>query len=344
MLDSNKILINVDCHVTDRDKELLTLECIENLKFLGLPILVTSHIDIPESIKKSVDFYFTDYNNKLIKRNNFSQLFIYWENSHIKTSLAIPNQEFHGPAAVLGAINAFKFGEREGFEHVIRVEYDHVLTEEGKDRLKKVINLANDFGGFFVSRRGDISERWIEGGIICFKPSLYLKIYEGIDIDNFYQDWFPFLEREGVPEKYIEMAEKTLIFLIEKKNLLDNFLEIPPVDNCYFTRKNNLEWRGRVSGIFRPVSLDGVENFNLCLLAQGMQGEITCPVKMVEDGGEESDYFLNYIEGQISYVFLKIKENTKYKIIHEDPVSNEKYIYEIEKIEDLKKYGSFILK
>ena len=42
--------------------------------------------------------------------------------------------------------------------------------------------------------------------------------------------------------------------------------------------------------------------------------------------------------------YLVTKENTKYKIIHEDPVSSEKDIYEIEKIEDLKKYGSFILK
>ena len=63
----NKVLIQIDTFIQSKESEEITIECINRVKNLGFPILLTSHLAIPEYISLMCDYCEVDLNNTLLE-------------------------------------------------------------------------------------------------------------------------------------------------------------------------------------------------------------------------------------------------------------------------------------
>ena len=143
-----KILVQIDSHANTSDKIELTKLCIESLRPLGFPILVTSHIEISDEIKKLADYTYSDGINVLLPDTDDIYYYYYSTDSFVMSFL-IKNIEPHSPAAVSALQNGAKFAIENGFDYFLKVEYDLILENFEINRLLEHIHSGQKKLGFF---------------------------------------------------------------------------------------------------------------------------------------------------------------------------------------------------
>jgi len=69
----NKDIVIITAHCDDQEKIDTLIECIDELKSQGYPIIVSSHIKVPDEIYDMVDYVIYDKENPLIYNHEFSE-------------------------------------------------------------------------------------------------------------------------------------------------------------------------------------------------------------------------------------------------------------------------------
>lgn len=164
-----------------------TLECLDNLKKFNLPIILTSHCPIPETLQASSDYCIYDKNNILTKHDFFS---FYWSESserrvemNLKTS---DNHSYHGPAVYTNYYNAINFAKSLGFKEVICLNFDFIIKDAGF--LKKILENRKNKKGYFCylkEQEGDT----LKTVFYSIDSDLFVKNFPLIRTEKDYNDW-----------------------------------------------------------------------------------------------------------------------------------------------------------
>lgn len=122
-------------HAENREKQRVLLQNVISLKRRGYFVIVSSHIDIPESVKNICDYFICETDNPIIPAEDYS-----------KYSSSYPMQYFeytdfdlyytfafnHGYAALRLAINGLAVAQMKAFEKCHVLNYDYVLVDDEK--------------------------------------------------------------------------------------------------------------------------------------------------------------------------------------------------------------------
>ncbi|NDH81555.1 MAG: hypothetical protein EBY68_06325, partial [Actinobacteria bacterium] len=144
-----KILVQIDTFPNTKDKIELTKLSITSLKQLGYPILLTSHIDIPKELIDIVDFHYSDGNNILLPPSGDVNFFEYYTEG-FKMMYRLEDIDPHAPAVIKGWFNGMEIASKNGFEWLLKVEYDFIPSTDGIFNLRQDIERSLYKSGFVV--------------------------------------------------------------------------------------------------------------------------------------------------------------------------------------------------
>ena len=298
-----KILVQIDTFPDTKEKIETTKYCIESLRFLGYPILLTSHIDIPEELKLLCDYSYTDNNNILLPPTGDINYF-YYGNSSIYMRFKIDDIEAHSPSVITGWLNGAKFCKQNGFTHYLKVEYDFILDESSVDKLKNSIHQSSDSKEGFVLLR----DNYVVPKIIFASANLVNEL--NIDIKS-YHDYFNYCYKFSVPDKLKRIAGVfTYHALINK---FQNLNVYPSENENYFkTKFINLE--NAFLGFLSPLlGSDG----DIYLCSYGLSNRFS-EFTLLEDGVCVKNNNINFNKDAYSVTKINIKPDSKYELIYDN--------------------------
>jgi len=324
-----KILIQIDTFADTQDKIEITKLCIESLKDFEYPILLTSHIDVPDEIKDLCDYSYIDNNNVLLPPTT-NKSFLRFYSDFLSSEIILNNSDPHAPACLSSIINGARFAINNNFDFFIRFEYDVFIKEEYKNYVKDLIKSSSKMDGLVF-----YNNNWLDGKIIMIKPELYLKKFD-VDI-NSSDDYYNLLSKNGVLDDNRRHLQNTQYKILNDSGLLNNVNKIPTRD-LEDLIDNRLSIKE--SGVFRPVYIEGDESSFANICHGWIDGDVKVDIYL--DNVLIYNYIQKYIANSITYRIFQF-ENKNYKIISTDLKTNKVEIFEFSNIQELKNLGKLIL-
>lgn len=285
------VIVQIDTFPNTEDKIEITRLCILSLRELGYPIVITSHIEIPEELKNMCDYSFSDYNNILLPSTgdvNYFNYFYEGGSMHFK----IDDMDPHSPACITGWTNGAEFAIENEFDFVLHVEYDFVLPPKEIEKLKKCIEISFDSAGFVMLGKEYVSTRCIFMRPEDVKRSVPLKISSP-------EDYFEFCRQVDAPNEIKRMAGVSTYYCLKKSGVFEDLVVLPHEKFLLPSIPGELEIG---FGFFAPLVRDKKEVY-LCSCGLSGQKEGECEVVEFFPSGEEkiTTRMINFSSGFYSY-------------------------------------------
>ncbi|NBP56630.1 hypothetical protein EBU71_08885 [bacterium] len=296
-----KILIQIDTFPNTQDKLEITRLCIEKIKLLGYPILLTSHMYIPKSLTNMVDYWFSDSLNIILPDTGDVSFFETYLGD-LSFKFKIENIDKHSSAVITSWMNGIDYAKRHGWDYLLKLEYDAVLTDKGLATLLYEIENIGEKQGFFLVSGNYTSQKFIYGKV----DLLFSKVYRKVESAKEYLDW---IDEYNIPSGLRRMAPVFTTYLVSKYS--DFFKEIESSgDDGYFEVKVPESFRNAFPGFLQPLTgSDG--RFYLC--SWGMCGDWKCPYEIVTQGGNLiSQGSVSMFSGNWSYTPVDITSDDTY--------------------------------
>ena len=286
--ETPKVLIQIDTYPDTRDKIEITKLCIKSLKPLGYPILISSHIEIPEELKEMCEYSYSDGLNILLEPKGDVNYFNYY-NQDFHMSFKIEDIDSHSPSVITSWINGSKFSKENGFDYFLKVEYDFVLDPDYETKLKDSINNSLGKMGFVL-----LSDDYIVPKCIFIKSGEVEKIFSN-GIRN-PEDYFKMCRSMEVPPGTMRMAGTVKYYALKK--YLDQINKYPSENENYFKCTVPEELQRSFPGFFSPL-LGSDDSLYLC--SYGMTSNKLIRYDLYESGKKIKSGEVNLSNGVFSY-------------------------------------------
>lgn len=308
----SKLLVQIDTFIQSKDSEDITIECINRIKNLGFPILLTSHLPIPDYISSMCDYCEVDLNNPLLEPDGKKSILSFGCSS-FSTTITLNNPDPHAPACLTSIINGARFSKNNGFEFFIRFEYDSIISFDYIETLKSLINSGLLCKGLIFS-----SKNWVDGKIIMCNSDDYLSYFDK-QINNGL-DYIRFVSDEKVINMDWRHLQSVQYQILNNKGLLDSMIQVPvrAIDNLLDS--NFVGNKAKEIGIFRPAYVFDNPN-NFAIICHGWDREIDFEFQILTEDKIQNENH-SFVKNFVTYKIFEIKPETLYKIIYKNPVKN----------------------
>lgn len=222
----NKEIVIITAHCDDQEKIDTLIECIDELKSQGYPIIISSHIQVPDNIYNMVDYVIYDKENPLIYSYEFSEygsattwFWAYYDNFYQKYTF-----DFNHAYAVLKLIkNGVALAQVNGYQISHVVCYDYILSD--KNLLSEHTKHLEEYDVFSYYFK-DAPMQGLSAGLFSFKNDIFLKTFSNINTKKEYSSegyaiFEQFLEKTFL--KYSAKIIKIDIDTIRENNIIDKF-------------------------------------------------------------------------------------------------------------------------
>jgi hypothetical protein len=237
----SKDIVIITAHCDDQEKIDTLIECIGVLKSEDYPIIVSSHIQVPDKIYDMVDYVIYDKENPLIYSYEFAEygsattwFWTYYDNFYQKYTF-----DFNHAYAVLKLIkNGVALAQVNGYEISHVVCYDYILNDKNLlSEHKKHLEEYDVFSYFFKGA----PMPGLSAGLFSFKNDIFLKSFSKINTKKEYSSegyaiFEQFLEKTFL--KYSANILKIDIDTIRENNVVDKYTNIGNMS------KNIIEGKG----------------------------------------------------------------------------------------------------
>lgn len=215
---------------TEKKKKTL-IDCIKNAKLCkSIPILLVSHLPVPEDVVNLVDYFIYDRDNPLLYAQDYCKYGIdsrwWFENSDFKIEKINPFR--HDYAIWTSMRNAFNFVKYLGKDRVYYLEYDCIIDPE--EFMREFI-LPLDYNDACIERK--TTDEHCSTFFFSIKVDLALKMINSYkNIDEFYlnKSGGCFLERiffhslvEHIQNTFYTVNYKDKFNRINTQNVYDRF-------------------------------------------------------------------------------------------------------------------------
>lgn len=329
-----KILVQIDTFIRGKYSEEITIECINRVKELGFPILLTSHLDIPEYISSMCDYCEVDLNNPLLEPDGSISFLTFGTNS-FSTSIVLNNPDPHAPACLTSLINGAKFSYNNGFDFFVRFEYDSVLKKEYIGHLKSIIETGSICKGMIFS-----GKNWIDGKIIMCRAEDYLISFDK-EINNG-DDYIRFVSNEGIPNHDRRHLQCVQYQILKKNQILNYMIQLPKNTSGLFLDSDFTKSRVRDVGIFRPAFIEN-DSSKFAIICHGWESDIEFEFQIFKNNipNSFSHYF---ISNGATYKIFDIIPETFYKVIYINPITGNTEKWEFSSSDELKNIAKLELR
>ena len=328
------ILVQVDTFINGQDTIDLTIECIKRAKLLGFPILLTSHSEVPEEIRKLVDFVEIDLCNPILENDgSISALSTFSGSFEVRLSLS--NADPHAPACLTSIINGAKFASQNGFDFFLRIEYDSILKFDSLEKVKGLVKAASSTCGLVFSN----SQEWVDGKFIFCHSESYIKCFD-IEIKNG-TDYIDYVRSQEIDPKNFRHLQIVQYEVLRKKGVLQNMIVAPSRFLESILDRDYLKIRDKEVGIFSPAKVVNGGGEKFATIAHGFARTLPFTFEIYMNDTlvkVEEQYFL---EGSVTHKIYPILPGTLYKVVYTNPVTKEKQQWQFSSSDDLLGVGIF---
>ncbi len=244
-----KELVVILSHADTTDKVDVLKECLREIKKQNYPVLISSHIEIPNEIKNEIDYFVYDKENPLIyhwEYPNLSHVYIWQTYPGYSQTYAV---EYNHSYAVLRLIkNSLGVALANGYDKVHFVNYDYVLYDASI--LQNHSNQLNDFDLFsYYYEKFEENREHINTGLFSSRVEPLFNIFKKVNSkEEFLQS------NQGVFEKYmyyeiinngLTMQRDDQEILLSTHNQMNSKSTLKNVIDdkihVYLTKENNTE-------------------------------------------------------------------------------------------------------
>ena len=201
-----KPLIILDAFITDEVDENLLTNFIDSSRSIGDDILLMSNSKISKTTQDKVDYFFYDKRNQLFREeyDNYKLLSYYTINSSFKVSNIFPHPQPHGLSVLINIFQAVKIAKNLGYTHFYKMEYDAILGDNTKNKIKEMNEscILNDKKGVFF--RGKNGENSLEAHYFFCEIDFFLNNFWSISNE---QDYIKYLDYETGNRDFVTMEE-----------------------------------------------------------------------------------------------------------------------------------------
>ena len=225
----NKDIVIITAHCDDQEKIDTLIECIDELKSQGYPIIVSSHIKVPDEIYDMVDYVIYDKENPLIYSYEFSEygsattwFWAYYDNFYQNYTF-----DFNHAYAVLKLIkNGVALSQVNGYQISHVVCYDYILND--KDLLSSHTKHLEEYDVFSYFFK-DAPMPGLSAGLFSFKNDIFLKSFNNINTKKEYSSSGYAIFEQFLEKKFLEYSANILkidIDTIRENNVVDKYTNI----------------------------------------------------------------------------------------------------------------------
>jgi hypothetical protein len=225
----NKDIVIITAHCDDQEKIDTLIECIDELKSQGYPIIVSSHIKVPDEIYDMVDYVIYDKENPLIYNHEFSEygqsstwFWALYDNFYQEYTF-----DFNHAYAVLKLIkNGVSIASINGYKISHVVCYDYIIKD--KNLLANHVNHLEEYDVFSYFFKGAATEG-LSAGLFSFKSDVFIKIFGNINTKKEYCNSLYAIFEEFLEKMFLKNSAKIIkidIDTIRENNVIDKFTNI----------------------------------------------------------------------------------------------------------------------
>jgi hypothetical protein len=245
----SKELVVILSHADTIDKVDILKKCLYEIKNQNYPVLISSHIEIPEDVKSEIDYFVYDKENPLIyhwEYPHLSHIYIWQNYPGYSQTYAV---EYNHSYAVLRLIkNALGIAHINGYDKVHFVNYDYVLYDA--EILQNHSNHLNSFDLFsYYYDKFEENREHINTGLFSTRVEPLFNIFKNVNSkEDFLQS------NQSVFEKYmyyeivnngLTMEREDQEILLSTHNQLNSKSTLKNVIDdkihVYLTKENNTE-------------------------------------------------------------------------------------------------------
>lgn len=332
-----KILIQVDTFIQGQDTFDLTVECLKRARLIGYPILLTSHLEIPEEIKSLADFVEIDLCNPILE-NTGSVSYLNTFSESYEINIRLNEADPHAPACLTSIINGARFARSHEFEFFLRIEYDSIIKLDYIEKIKSLIEVASSTKGAIFSN----FSRWVDGKFIFCNSESYLKCFD-VEIKNG-QDYLKFVRDQGVPEKDWRHLQVVQHHILEKNCVLQNMIISPTSFLENILDKDFNKCRDKELGIFRPAKVINGGGEKFATISHGFSRSMAFNFEIYVDGRLQKVEEQYFVEGKTTYKIFPVLPETLYKVVYTNPVSNQVEQWEFSSSDELSEIARITFK
>ena len=237
----SKDIVIITAHCDDQEKIDTLIECIDELKSQDYPIIISSHIQVPDNIYNMVDYVIYDKENPLIYSYEFAEygsattwLWTYYDNFYQQYTF-----DFNHAYAVLKLIkNGVALAQVNGYEISHVVCYDYILND--KNLLSNHTKHLEEYDVFSYFFKGAPQEG-LSAGLFSFKNDIFLKSFSKINTKKEYSGCGCAIFEAFLEKIFLKNSAKIIkidIDTIRDNNVIDKFTNMGNMS------KNIIEGKG----------------------------------------------------------------------------------------------------
>lgn len=237
-----KDIVIITSHCDNQEKIDTLIECINEIKLQGYPVIVSSHIQVPDMIYNMVDYVIYDKDNPLIYNNEFNKLDVStWFWSYFDNFYQEYTFDFNHAYAVLKLIkNGVSISNINGYNVSHVVCYDYIIKD--KNLLKDHLNHLEQYDVFSYFFKGFENER-LSAGLFSFKNDIFIKSFGKINSKESYCESPYFIFEEFLEKTLQENSAKILkidIDSIRDNNIIDKYTNLGNINKMIIDNRGLL--------------------------------------------------------------------------------------------------------
>ena len=237
-------ILILDAFITDDEDEKLLNNFLDSSKSFGDDVLLMTNTKISKETQDKVDFLFYDKKNQLFKEkyDNYEYVNYYTNYTNFNIHNWFQHTQPHGLSVLISLFRSVKIAKNLGYTHFYKMEYDALLGEATKNKIK-VLNDSclndNKKGVFFIIKKENYTGMNVHY-FFC-EIDYFLNNFWNISCE---QDYVNFLQIEKNNKDFLIMER----FMFENMEKLDsNSIEIKDNFDSYFS---DTLWNSKATRVY----------------------------------------------------------------------------------------------
>ena len=237
-------ILILDAFITDDEDEKLLNNFLDSSKSFGDDVLLMTNTKISKETQDKVDFLFYDKKNQLFKEkyDNYEYVNYYTNYTNFNIYNWFQHTQPHGLSVLISLFRSVKIAKNLGYTHFYKMEYDALLGEATKNKIK-VLNDSclndNKKGVFFITKNEN--NTGMDVHYFFCEIDYFLNNFWNISCE---QDYINFLQIEKNNKDFLIMER----FMFENMEKLDsNSIEIKDNFDSYFS---DTLWNSKATRVY----------------------------------------------------------------------------------------------
>lgn len=196
----SKNIVLIQSHCNTKEKQDYLMMNINKLKEHNVDILLFSHIDLPESIINSVDYYVFDKSNPILYKERLHHY--WWENKLLRLETTLPD---YGWTVFNQIIKSYNLVSTSKYDYVFIFCYDVIIDDVVNDSLSNPkTSIFTHLKPDALDDKGNFSPVKFDTALVfsCFKHDEFRRIVNSFSKDEYIK------RTDLIAEGYFEMKVK----------------------------------------------------------------------------------------------------------------------------------------